>query len=86
MITKKINKGLFYNSKKLKKMEIKKYKICKKCVMDTSDSMIEFDHLGVCDHCRTFDKEILPIWKMGKGREKQLSAIVNRIKKAGSGL
>ena len=59
--------------------------VCKRCVMDTSDSKIKFDHLGVCDHCRTFDKEILPNWNMGKGRENQLAAIVNRIKKAGSG-
>ena len=62
-----------------------KHKMCTRCVMDTSDSMIEFDDLGVCDHCRTFEKEILPTWNMGKGREKQLSSIVNRIKKSGAG-
>lgn len=60
------------------------HRICTRCVMDTSDSMIDFDEFGVCDHCRTFDKEILPIWNMGKGREDQLETIVNRIKKNGA--
>ena len=60
-------------------------RICTRSVMDTSDSMIDFDDLGVCDHCRTFEKEISPTWDMGIGREKQLASIVNRIKKAGDG-
>lgn len=59
--------------------------VCTRCVMDSSDSLIEFDDYGVCDHCLTFDKEILPAWNMGKGREKRLSDIVNQIKKAGVG-
>ena len=42
--------------------------ICSRCVMDTSDKAIVFDSIGVCDHCRTFDKEILPKWNMGQGR------------------
>ena len=61
------------------------YRQCIRCVMDTSDSVIKFDDHGVCDHCKTFDKEILPNWNMGIGREKQLSSIVNRIKKGGEG-
>ena len=28
------------------------YKICKRCVMDTSDSSIKFDENGYCNHCR----------------------------------
>ena len=61
------------------------HKRCEKCVMDTSDSSIVFDDFGVCDHCRTFEKEIMPTWNMGVGREQQLASIVNRIKKEGSG-
>ena len=57
--------------------------ICTRCVMVTSDSMIDFDDLGICDHCRTYDKEIAPTWNMGKGRETELASIVNKIKKAG---
>ena len=32
-----------------------KYTQCSKCVMDTSDSLIQFDDLGVCNYCRTYD-------------------------------
>lgn len=28
-----------------------KYKICKRCVMDTSDKNITFDDNGYCNHC-----------------------------------
>ena len=56
--------------------------ICTRCVMDTSDSLIEFDDHGVCDHCKVYDDKILPIWKKGKGRSDELSSIVNSIKKS----
>lgn len=38
------------------------YQICNRCVMDTTDSRISFDYNGVCDHCDTFDRYILPKW------------------------
>jgi N-acetyl sugar amidotransferase len=53
--------------------------------MDTSDTAISFDKDGVCDHCRTYDREIFPIWNMGAGRETELDSIVSKIKKAGKG-
>jgi len=28
------------------------YKICKRCVMDTSDNDISFDESGICNHCK----------------------------------
>lgn len=39
------------------------YKICKSCVMDTTDPDITFDKHGICNHCRQFDykmKEAMP--------------------------
>jgi len=30
----------------------REYQICTRCVMDTSDPLIEFDDQGVCNHCR----------------------------------
>ncbi len=30
------------------------YKICKRCVMDTSDKWISFDDEGICNHCKDF--------------------------------
>ena len=61
------------------------YKICSRCVMDTSDAKIKFDKDGVCDHCLAFDKNILPIWNFGQGREKQLKEIVDKIKQSSKG-
>ena len=58
-------------------------KICTRCVMDTTDSAITFDANGVCDHCTTFDKDILPFWNYGKNKEKELEKIVSDIKKDG---
>ncbi|MBK7098448.1 MAG: N-acetyl sugar amidotransferase [Sphingobacteriales bacterium] len=53
--------------------------------MDTTDSKIEFDEKGVCDHCNTFYKDILPFWNYGKGNEAALEKIVEKIKKEGKG-
>jgi N-acetyl sugar amidotransferase len=61
------------------------YKICSRCVMDTSDAKIKFDKDGVCDHCLAFDKNILPVWNFGQGREKQLKEIVDKIKQSSKG-
>ena len=59
------------------------HKICKNCVMDTTDSKITFDEKGVCDHCNTFYKEILPKWHTDDKGDKALKEIVKKIKKEG---
>ena len=61
------------------------YRICTRCIMDTSDPGIRFDADGVCDHCRNFDERILPTWRHGAGREAELAAMVERIKRDGRG-
>ena len=43
-------------------MNFRKYQICKECVMDTTDSQIEFDDEGICDHCKNFQNTIKPNW------------------------
>ncbi len=63
----------------------RKYQICNRCVMDTSDSMITFDENGVCDHCRNFDKNIKPFWKPQENRFGELEQIAQKIKKSGKG-
>ena len=80
MITKKINKGLFYNSKKLKKMEIKKYKICKKCVMDTSDPSIVFSNEGICDNCNQFEKITKKYWLEKQNNQEDFQKLISKIK------
>jgi len=53
--------------------------------MDTSDSKIDFDASGVCDHCRTFDEQIVPNWHTGEEGRRQLQALTEKIKLAGRG-
>ena len=56
--------------------------VCKRCVMDTSDSKIIFDSNGVCDHCNTFDREIKPKWDFSEMGLNQFHKKVLEIKKA----
>lgn len=62
-----------------------KYQICTNCVMDTTDSMIVFDERGVCDHCNTFYKNILPNWHTDDKGWQELQKLVKKIKKEGAG-
>jgi len=61
------------------------YKICSNCVMDTTDSKINFDEKGVCDHCKTFYGKILPKWHTDERGRENLEKITEIIKKAGTG-
>jgi N-acetyl sugar amidotransferase len=61
------------------------YKICTNCVMDTSDSRISFDENGVCDHCNDFINNVKPNWNIGVESKKELSSIIEKIKKEGVG-
>lgn len=59
--------------------------VCANCVMDTTDPSITFDEKGVCDHCRTYYRDIEPNWRTdARGRE-SLDALVAKIKAAGKG-
>jgi N-acetyl sugar amidotransferase len=59
--------------------------ICTRCVMDQSDSQISFDSRGICDHCRTFDSQILPNWHTDERAEFDLRKQVEEIKRNGIG-
>ncbi len=59
--------------------------ICTKCVMDTTDSKIIFDQNGVCDHCKIYFSDILPIWQKGQNRAKDLEEIVSKIRESNKG-
>jgi N-acetyl sugar amidotransferase len=54
--------------------------------MDTTDSMIKFDVHGVCDHCRTFENQVVKAWAFGKGEEneKKLNQLIQRLKNEGA--
>jgi N-acetyl sugar amidotransferase len=53
--------------------------------MDTTDTKIYFDEKGVCDHCNTFYKEILPNWHTDERGDRELKEIITKIKKEGKG-
>src|SRR5688572_1130830 len=66
-------------------MPSKPYQICTNCVMDTSDAKITFDSKGVCDHCNTFYRDILPNWRTDAHGRGDLDQIVAKIKRHGKG-
>jgi N-acetyl sugar amidotransferase len=61
------------------------YQICVQCVMDTSDSAVQFDADGVCDHCLGFHRDVLPNWHTDERGKMELAATVEAIKKSGEG-
>ena len=63
----------------------RKYQICSKCVMDTTDSKIVFDSDGVCDHCNTFYNEVLPNWHTDEVGHAELMNFAEKFKKEGEG-
>lgn len=62
-----------------------KYQICNRCIMDTSDPLIEFDRSGICNHCRTYDIRIQKEVFRGEDASARLRAITERIKAEGKG-
>lgn len=64
---------------------MKTYQICTNCVMDTTDSVINFDEVGVCDHCQIFYNKILPNWHTDDRGRQELEKIVVKIKESGKG-
>ncbi len=61
----------------------REYQVCNNCVMDTSDSLIEFDERGICDHCNNYYNNILPNWHPDERGAKELNKIVEKIKQDG---
>ena len=66
-------------------MENKEIKVCKHCVMNTSDPNLTFDENGICDRCREYEEKVLPWWNHGMGHEEELERIISEIKKSGEG-
>jgi len=61
------------------------YQVCRNCVMDTSDSEIEFDSEGVCDHCQNFKNYTLPRWQKAQESKNMLERLVENIQLDGRG-
>lgn len=61
----------------------RKYQICTRCIMDSSDLEIQFDQYGVCNHCHQHDitaKLLVPEPSIAEG---ELKKLVTKIKEAG---
>lgn len=61
-------------------MEIK---LCARCVMDTTDSLIYFNNEGVCNHCCEFDEVISKRWFPNDEGQRKLECLVAELKKEG---
>jgi len=65
--------------------ERRPYRVCSRCVMDTSDSSLTFDEAGVCEYCLNFADSISPNWHTDQRGAKRLDAIAEEIRNAGKG-
>jgi N-acetyl sugar amidotransferase len=61
------------------------YRMCTRCVMDTTDPEITFDENGVCNHCHTYDRLVREHIVDGEQGRKRLELLVNDIKRDGWG-
>lgn len=68
-----------------KPTEAQEYRMCVRCVMDTTDPEITFDQNGVCNHCNDFDEQRNKVWFPNDEGRRKLAIIVERIKKEGLG-
>ncbi|MFC1508430.1 N-acetyl sugar amidotransferase [Candidatus Omnitrophota bacterium] len=59
------------------------HRMCKRCVMDTTDPDIEFDDNGVCNHCHKYDQRIEQLIHSGQEGLQKLDSIVAEIKAKG---
>lgn len=61
------------------------YRICTRCVMDTTDPEITFDENGVCNHCHTYDRLVREHIVEGEAGRRRLERLIADIKRAGQG-
>lgn len=62
---------------------LRKYQICTRCIMDTTDPEITFDSNGVCSHCKRYDQIAKQYQFNDNERQQILEKIVRKIKESG---
>lgn len=60
-------------------------RVCKRCVMDTTDPDITFNDFGVCSHCQVFDREIRNQWFPNAEGAQKWEIMAEQIRKEGIG-
>lgn len=58
------------------------YKICKRCIMDTTDPDIKFDEQGFCNHCTSALRRLHEYWS-NLEKPEIVKSIVDNIKRTG---
>ncbi len=61
------------------------YRICSRCVMDTSDIEIVFDANGVCNHCNEFENVTRKRWFPNEEGQRRWDRTLVDIRRAGRG-
>lgn len=59
------------------------YQTCTRCVMDTTDPLIEFDEKGVCSHCHYFENNVKPNWFPNVEGQDKLEQMLEEVKAHG---
>ncbi len=63
----------------------REYRICTRCLMDTTDPEIKFDEKGVCNHCHDYDRQIRQRVMTGQIGRRRLERLANQIRQEGKG-
>lgn len=67
-------------------MSPESYKVCTRCVLDTSTKFISFDHNGVCSYCTDYDKAAaVSVNKPRNIRDEELRKALALVKLKGEG-
>lgn len=61
----------------------KQYKVCKRCVMDTTEPGITFDSVGICNRCTKFYDVISKGWFPNEVGKQKLQALIKELKVSG---
>jgi len=61
------------------------YRVCSRCVMDTTDPDIEFDDAGVCNHCHTHLRSLETNVVKGDAAKAKVQALVDQLRREGQG-
>lgn len=64
---------------------MKKYQICTKTIMDTSDPNIVFDKEGISDYYHNFHQNIVPNWRTDEVGQQEMMKLADKIRKENKG-
>ena len=56
------------------------YRICSRCIMDTSDMDIHFDAAGICNHCHARDELMSTLPQGSEALHLRMQGLLNKIK------